>query len=133
MRDWGFVRFAGLAYPVGMSFVFESLVVLHFIGLAALLGGWLVQLSAPTKVVNRAMLDGAFTQLATGLAMVGMAETVLADDEDVNHMKVGLKLLILLVITVLAWVNRKKESVPVGVWGAIGGLTIVNIIIAVFV
>ena len=78
--------------PWAMSFVFESLVVLHFIGLAALLGGWLVQMSAPTKVVNRAMLDGAFTQLATGLAMVGLAETVLADDEDINHMKVGIKL-----------------------------------------
>jgi hypothetical protein len=116
-----------------MNVVFESLVVLHFIGLAALLGGWLVQMSAPTKVVNRAMLDGAFTQLATGLAMVGLAETVLADDEDINHIKVGIKLAILLVITVLAWANRKKESVPVGVWGAIGGLTIVNIIIAVFV
>ena len=48
-------------------------------------------------------------------------------------MKVGIKLLLLLVITALAWVNRKKESVPVGVWGAIGGLTIANIIIAVFV
>jgi cytochrome bd-type quinol oxidase subunit 2 len=116
-----------------MHVVFESLVVLHFIGLAALLGGWLVQMSAPTKVVNRAMLDGAFAQLATGLAMVGLAETVLADDEDVNHMKVGIKLAILLVITVLAWVNRKKESVPIGLWGAIGGLTIANIIIAVFV
>jgi hypothetical protein len=114
-----------------MEIVYESLVVLHFIGLAALLGGWIVQMSAPTKVVNRAMLDGAFTQLATGLALVGIAEAAL--DYEVNHPKVGIKLLILLVITVLAWVNRKKESVPVGVWGAIGGLTIVNIIVAVFV
>jgi len=116
-----------------MSFVFESLVVLHFIGLAALLGGWLVQMSADTKVVNRAMLDGAFAQLVTGLAMVGMAETVLSDDEDVNHAKIGIKLTILLVITLLAWVNRKKESVPVGVWATIGILTIANVVIAVFV
>ncbi|MDH3958820.1 MAG: hypothetical protein OEU98_05040 [Actinomycetota bacterium] len=116
-----------------MSFVFESLVVLHFIGLAALIGGWLVQMSAPTKAVNRAMLDGAFTQLATGLLMVGMAETVLSDDEDVNHAKIGIKLAILLVITLLAWVNRKKESVPVGVWATIGILAIVNVVIAVFV
>ncbi len=116
-----------------MKILFEAIVVLHFIGLAALLGGWLVQLSTSPKVVNRAMLDGAFTQLATGLAMVGLAETVLADEEDLNHMKIGIKLLVLLVITVLAWVNRKKESVPVGVWAAIGGLTIVNIVVAVFV
>ena len=48
-------------------------------------------------------------------------------------MKIGIKLLILLVITVLAWANRKKESVPTGVWAIIGGLTIVNIVVAVFV
>jgi len=116
-----------------MSYVYETLVVLHFIGLAALLGGWLVQLTTSPKVVNRAMVDGAFTQLATGLALVGMAETVLSDQEEVNHAKIGIKLTILLVITLLAWVNRKKESVPVGVWGIIGGLTILNIVIAVFV
>lgn len=115
-----------------MEFLYDVLVVLHFVGLAALLGGWLVQLSAPTKVVNRSMVDGALTQLVTGLALVGIAEAAL-DDEDVNHMKVGIKLLILLVITVLAWVNRRKESVPVGVWAAIGALTLVNIIVAVFV
>jgi hypothetical protein len=116
-----------------MEYVFEAIVVLHFIGLAALLGGFLVQISASPRVINRAMLDGAFTQLITGLALVGMAETVLADDEDVNHMKVGIKLAILLVITGLAWANRRKESISTGVWAAIGLLTIANIVIAVFV
>ena len=48
-------------------------------------------------------------------------------------MKVGIKLAILLVITGLAWANRKKESVSTGVWRAIGLLTITNIVIAVFV
>jgi hypothetical protein len=114
-----------------MEFLYDSIVVLHFIGLAALLGGWLVQIKSPTKVVNRYMLDGALTQLVTGLALVGLAEAAL--DYDVNHMKVGIKLLIVLVITVLAWINRKKESVSGGVWAAIGGLTLANVIIAVFV
>lgn len=114
-----------------MSFVFESLVVLHFMGLAALLGGWLVQLSTSPKVVNPAMVYGAFTQLATGLLMVGMAEAVLSD-EDVDHAKIGIKLVILAVITVLAWFNRKRESVPTGVWGSLGALTILNIVVAVF-
>jgi hypothetical protein len=114
-----------------MEFLYDGIVVLHFIGLAALLGGWLVQMKAPTKVVNRPMVDGALTQLVTGLALVGLAEAAL--DYDVNHMKIGIKLLIVLVIAVLAWVNRTKESVSVGVWGAIGGLTIANIVVAVFV
>lgn len=117
-----------------MEIVFESLVVLHFIGLASLLGGFLVQMSSSPRVVNRAMLHGTITQLATGLAMVAMAETVLAEDEGpVDHMKIGIKLAILLVITALAWANRTKDSISTALWGAIGGLTILNIVIAVFV
>jgi hypothetical protein len=115
-----------------MEYLFEGIVVLHFIALASLLGGFLVQLRTSPKVVNNAMVHGALTQLATGLALVGMAETVLSEDEDINSTKVGVKLVILLVITGLIWANRRKESIPTGVWAAIGGLTIANIVIAVF-
>ncbi len=114
-----------------MDYLYEALVVLHFIGLAALLGGFLVQLSTSPKVVNAAMFHGALTQLVTGLALVGIAEAAL--DADVDHMKVGIKLLILLVITGLVWANRKKEAVSTGIWAAIGGLTIANVVIAVLV
>ena len=47
-----------------MGFVYDLLLVLHFIGLASLLGGLMVQLSARGgRVVNPAMLHGALTQL----------------------------------------------------------------------
>lgn len=115
-----------------MDYLYEGIVILHFIGLAALLGGFLVQMSTSPKVVNNAMFHGALTQLVTGLLLVGLAET-LVEDEEVNHMKVGLKLLILLVITGLVWANRKKDAISTGVWAAIGGLTIANVAIAVLV
>ena len=115
-----------------MDYLYEAIVVLHFLGLASLLGGFLVQMSTSPKVVNSAMVHGALTQLVTGLALVGLAET-LVEDEEVNHMKVGLKLLILLVITGLVLANRKKDSISTGVWAAIGGLTIANVAIAVLV
>ena len=116
-----------------MDYLYDTVVVLHFVGLAALLGGFLTQVSTRPHVVNRAMVDGAMTQLVTGLALVGLAETVLADEEDLNHAKIGIKLVILLVITALAWANRRKESISTGVWAAIGLLTLANIVIAVFV
>ncbi|HEX6888399.1 MAG TPA: hypothetical protein VF143_09855 [Candidatus Nanopelagicales bacterium] len=117
-----------------MEFLYDALVVLHFIGLASLLGGFLVQLSSSPRVVNPAMLHGAFTQLITGIALVGMRESGIVEDEDaLNMTKIGIKLLILLVITGLVWFNRKKESISTGLWAAIGGLTIANIVIAVFV
>jgi Flp pilus assembly protein protease CpaA len=71
------------------------------------------------------------TQLLTGLALVGIAEAAL--DRDLDHMKIGIKLVVLLVITGLVWANRRKESISTGVWAAIGGLTVANIVIAVFV
>lgn len=109
------------------------LVILHFIGLAALLGGFLTQMSGfKTKsvVINPAILHGALTQLVTGLLLVTVAEM---GDGDVNHMKVGIKLAVALVIYVLALVNRKKKPVSNAVLGIIGALTLVNVIVAVVV
>jgi hypothetical protein len=112
-----------------MEFVEHVLVFVHFLGLAALIGGAFVQITAADKVVNRAMLDGALTQLVTGIALVGVLEST---DEGVNNAKVGLKLAILLVIVALSWVNRKKPSIPTGIWATILGLAVVNVGIAVF-
>lgn len=114
-----------------MEFLHPLLVILHFVGLASLLGGVMVQLKAVAKgkgTVNAAMMHGALTQLVTGLALVGLAE---AGDGDVNHMKIGIKLAILIVITVLVFVYRKRASVASWVVWLIGALTLTNIIIAV--
>lgn len=114
-----------------MSFVYNLLVVLHFIGLASLVGGFLVQMRYAEKGVNPAMLHGALTQLVTGVLMVGMIEMGMVD-ETLDMAKISVKLAITLVITVLAFVGRKKPLPQTGLWGAIGGLAMVNIVIAVF-
>lgn len=114
-----------------MEFLHPLLVILHFVGLASLLGGVMVQLKAVAKgkgTINAAMMHGALTQLVTGLALVGLAE---AGDGDVNHMKIGIKLAILIVITVLVFVYRKRASVASWVVWLIGALTLANIVIAV--
>lgn len=112
-----------------MEFLTHTLVVLHFVGLASLLGGFLVQMRSSPRVVNPAMVHGILTQLVTGVLLVGLAE---ADDADVNHAKVGVKLAIAAVVAVLVFANRKRQALATGVWAAIGGLTIVNIVVAVF-
>lgn len=116
-----------------MEILHTILVILHFIGLASLLGGFLVQMSGfKTKsiAINPAIIHGAITQLVTGLLLVVLAEM---GDADVNHAKVGIKLAIAVVITVLALVNRKKKPVSAAVLGSIGVLTLANIVIAVVV
>ena len=115
-----------------MTFVYNLLVVLHFIGLASLLGGFLVQMRSVEKGVNPAMVHGALTQLVTGLLMVGIVEMGLVEDEPLNMAKIGTKLVVVLIITVLAFVGRKRPLPQTGIWGAIGALTLLNVVLAVF-
>jgi hypothetical protein len=119
-----------------MEFLFNLIVVLHFVGLALLLGAFLVQVKDPQKTVTRWMWDGALTQLVTGLAMVGMISGGLLGDEEkeeLDNTKIGIKLAIVLVIAVLAFIGKRRPAPQVGLWAAIGLLTLANVVIAVFV
>jgi hypothetical protein len=104
------------------------LVLLHLIGFAALLGGLLVQVRAKEPEVNASMLNGSFTLLLTGLALVTLEE--LGADQ-MNYVKMAIKLLLMAVIVVLVVKNRKFVTIPRGLWGLIGGLTIANALVAV--
>lgn len=117
-----------------MEILVTILVILHFIGLSFLLGSFLVQIKDIAKGqgrVLRGMLDGALTQLVTGLALVGIYSAELVPDEEVNNAKVGVKLLVLIAILVLVFVFRKREVAPSWALWLIGGLTTLNVVLAV--
>ena len=108
------------------------LVILHFVGLSMLLGGFLVQVKAIGQgkgTVVRAMIDGALTQLITGLLLVAAIE--MGDLYDVNNWKIAVKLVIAVIITVLVFVYRKKNPAPSWALWAIGALTLANVVVAV--
>lgn len=114
-----------------------SLLVLHFVGYGALFGGFMTQMKAMgsgTAKIVPAMVHGVWTVLAAGLLLVGVAEwrAAMEPDFEVNHAKVGVKLVVALVVLVLVLINRKKESVKAPVFGAIGALTLTNVVLAVF-
>ncbi|WP_314033750.1 hypothetical protein [Dietzia sp. CH92] len=115
-----------------MDIVFNIVLILHFIGLAGIIGGWLATIKAPQ--VNKAILHGAILQVVTGLLLVGLREM---DGADVNHMKIGIKLLIAIVILVVAVLGVRKEARAQGSTATLahvaGALGIVNVAIAVFV
>jgi hypothetical protein len=115
-----------------VQFLYNLILVLHFVGLASLLGGFIVQMKSTDKGVNPAMWHGALTQLVTGVLLTGIAESDSLDDEPLDMAKISVKLLIALVITVLAFIGRKKQPPQVPLWGIIGALTVVNVVIAVF-
>jgi len=110
--------------------VYDLVVVVHFLGLASLIGGWLVQMRARgERFVNPAMLHGALTQLVTGVIIVGLGESVLEREYDLA--KISVKLAVTAIVLLLVWVNRRKDVIPDGLYYLIGGLSIVNVAIAV--
>ena len=115
-----------------MQFLYNLILVLHFVGLASLLGGFIVQMKSADKGVNPAMWHGALTQLVTGVLLVGIAESGSLEGDPLDTTKISVKLLVVLVITVLAFIGRKKQPPQVPLWGVIGALTLVNVIVSVF-
>jgi cytochrome bd-type quinol oxidase subunit 2 len=117
-----------------MTIAQNVLLILHFVGLASLLGGFLVQLRTTPRVINNAMFHGALLQLITGILLVGVIEMQKNEPgaETINNSIMGIKLVVLLIITALIVVNRKKEQISDAIWLAIGLLTLLNIVIAVY-
>lgn len=115
-----------------MDFLYNAIVVLHLVGWAIVLGGYIATVRQPGDY--RGTFHGAATALVTGILLVGLAESVDSLGKDPSMVKIGIKLVIALAVTVLALIAKKKgDRVAPGVKHAIGGLTLVNIVIAVFV
>lgn len=114
-----------------MHLVYQLLTLVHLVGFAALLGGCLVQFRAVEPEVSATMLVGAWTQLASGVALTVLLELAADPADPVNHAKIGVKLGIAAVVVLLVAKNRKFSSIPKGLWALITGLTLANACVAV--
>jgi hypothetical protein len=112
-----------------VDIVYGILLVLHLLGMAMVVGGWLATVREPKLVPG--MLHGALTTLVSGLVMVGLRESGAVDKADLNHAKIGVKLLIALVVTVLIVLAGRRSGDAKRLVPAAGGLTIVNVLVAV--
>ena len=116
-----------------MSFVYNVLLFLHFIGMAMLIGGFLAQMRAVPRQVTQWMRDGAFTQLLTGLALAGLSGSGIGTDASFSPAAVGTKLVIALIVTVACMVGMRQPAEKQQTWWATaGGLAILNVVLAVF-
>jgi hypothetical protein len=137
-----------------VTVLFHTVLFVHFLGLAALIGGALGRLpkvgadapkvtdapkvDAPKvdapKVdapkITVAMLYGALTQLVTGLALWGIVKSGL--HQDVPTAKMIVKLGVLVVILGALWSERAKERVADGLLYFVLGLAAAEVAVAVF-
>jgi NO-binding membrane sensor protein with MHYT domain len=116
-----------------VTFVYNAVLFLHFIGMAMLVGGFLAQMRAEPRQVTQWMRDGALTQLITGLALAGMAGSKVGTEAVFNPASIATKLVIALVVTAICLYGMRQEPAKQQpFWAAAGGLAIVNVIVAVF-
>ncbi len=111
-----------------MEIAINSVLFIHLLGMAGLLGGTLAQLKAKPKRVTNLMLHSALTQLVTGFILTGLVQ---ANKEEIRMPIVGLKMLFVLIILLLLILARKKPTNAK--YYTILGLTIANVGLALFV
>ncbi|WP_210605015.1 hypothetical protein [Brevibacterium oceani] len=129
-----------------MEILREILLTLHLVGMAIIVGGYFTVIRSPKVVPG--MLHAAYLQLITGLLLMGLAEV---GDGDVNHMKLGIKLVVAILVTVFAFIGNKKEKAFAASAPAEGGVAtavkspsatlahltfafaVLNVLIAVFI
>jgi peptidoglycan/LPS O-acetylase OafA/YrhL len=103
--------------------------VIHLLSVIGILVLLLLQWNKSPRKLNPGVLHAGLAALIAGVVMVGLHESV-KPDEELNHTKVGIKFLVLIVILALGYKNVKKPELPKNVWLAMIGLTIFNIAIA---
>ena len=112
-----------------MYTVFLIAYIAHMLAIAGILGLLLHQWKKSPRKLSPGVLHSAATALVAGLVMVGMFSSA-KPDETLNHTKVGIKLVIVLVILVISYLNLKKPELKKNIWLTLIGLTLLNIIIA---
>jgi len=112
-----------------MDIVYNLLVVLHLLGMALLVSGIVTRWLGPAEQSGKIMLWGASAQVVTGLALAGLASAGVAGG-GVIHMKIGVKLVIAVVVLVLAHILWRRPDTGRGIFHALAGATLVNVVIA---
>ena len=84
-------------------------------------------------IVSLATVGCKGKRYGMGTVVNGEGDGSVVGDGQVNHLKVGIKLAVLVVIAVLVFTNRRKEALPDGQFWAILGLTLANTAVAVLV
>ena len=102
-------------------------IVLHLIGMAGVVGGFMAQLKDPIKKVTRTMLDGAGTAIASGVVLMVLA----IQNDRLLHPKIEVKAMISIAIAVLLTAGKKKESLDKATYFVIGLLALTNVVVAI--
>ena len=103
--------------------------VIHLLSVIGILVLLVLQWNKSPRKLNPGVLHGGLTALIAGVVMIGLHDSV-KPDEELNHTKIGIKFLVLVVILALGYKNVKKPELSKNIWLVMIGLTVFNIVIA---
>lgn len=114
----------------------EIFVLIHLVGMAILVGAFILNMKSKENFPFRLMIVGATIQLVTGSALLGFAEMAAASGGDpVDHIKFTVKILFAVGALVAAIIGNsrqnKGEQKLQPFFHAAGGFAVINLVIAV--
>ena len=115
-----------------MELLNEIMLVLHLVGVGALLSGFFYQLGdmKTGMKINAGILHGAWLMVVTGFTMTGLSYSI-NSDEMINNWVLAAKSIVITVIFFLAYGYKKREVANKWVVPVITLLTVTNIALAV--
>ena len=111
-----------------MKIAFHVAFGIHLLSILGVLALLIISWKKTPRALNPGVLHSAATALVAGIVMVGTWSA--AHATEINHMKVGIKFLVVLAILVVGYNSLKKKIFTDRTFTVMLGLTVVNILLA---
>ena len=111
-----------------MKIAFHVAFGIHLLSILGVLVLLVISWKKTPRALNPGVLHSAATALVVGIVMVGTWSA--AHENEINHMKVGIKFLVVFAILVVGYNSLKKKIFTDRTFTVMLGLTITNILLA---
>jgi hypothetical protein len=111
-----------------MKIAFHIAFGIHLLSILGVIALLVISYKKTPRALNPGVLHSAATALVAGIVMVGTWSA--AHDMEINHMKIGVKFLIVLAILVIGYNSLRTKVFTQKTFTAMLGLTITNILLA---
>jgi hypothetical protein len=111
-----------------MKIAFHVAFGIHLLAILGVIALLVISYRKSPRALNPGVLHSAATALVAGIVMVGTWSA--AHETEINHMKIGIKSLVVIAILVVGYNSLKKKVFTDRTFTVMLGLTITNILLA---
>jgi hypothetical protein len=111
-----------------MKTAFYIAFAVHMLSILGVIALLIISYKKSPRALNPGVLHSAATALLAGIVMVGTWTA--AHETEINHMKIGIKFLVVLAILVVGYNSLRKKIFTERTFTVMLGLTVTNILLA---